>query len=217
MAKVSALSVNRIALFGFILTLFYFFNMYDNGDSINQGIESLNGQIAQETAKKVETEGVLKKEEEMRADVKSLANTYESVKAKIPLDFTTSELRTIVDQISSASNLRVLKLSNVESASSSGGIEADEANLVEKVAINYTFQGNYGQIHNFMSQLAAVEKIIKVSELKIRTEEGTNGPSTHLTVDAIVVGYRQASVNAKPATNPDGTPVPPQPSSGELQ
>ena len=197
MAKVSTLSVNRIAIFGMLLTMFYYFMIYNNGDLILAEIQGINAQIAEETNKKVETERVLKKEEEMRNDVASLAKTYEAVKSKIPIDFETSELRIIVEQISAATELRITKLSNSDLQLVNGGANAEsaeEANLVQKVAINYIFQGNYAQIQTFMTQIAGVEKVIKVSELKIRSEDGQNGPNKNLTVEAVLVGYRQAAV-----------------------
>lgn len=199
MAKVSTLSVNRIAVFGLLLTMFYYFLIYDNGDFAMQDIQNLNAQIAEETAKKVETERVLKKEEEMRTDVASLAKTYEAVKSKIPIDFETSELRIIVEQISAASDLKITKLSNSDPQqvnSGQGSDNAEEANLVQKVAINYIFQGNFAQFQMFMTQIAGVEKIIKVSDLKIKSEDGQNGPNKNLTFEAVLIGYRQAAVAA---------------------
>lgn len=199
MAKVSGLSINRIAIFGFIVTMIYYFTMYNNGDALIMETQGLQAQIADETTKKAETERILKKEEEMRADVASLAKTYEAVKSKIPIDFETSELRIIVEQISAATDLKIAKLSNsdpqqVNSADASQNTE--EANLVQKVAINYVFQGNFPQLQNFMSQIGSMEKVIKVSELKIRAENGANGPNKNLTVEAVLVGYRQAAVAA---------------------
>ena len=199
MAKVSTLSVNRIAIFGFILTMIYFFTIYNNGDALVAEIQGLQAQITEETAKKVETERVLKKEEEMRADVASLAKTYEAVKSKIPIDFETSELRIIVEQVSAATDLKIAKLSNSDPQqvnSPEATQNADEANLVQKVAINYVFQGSFAQLNNFMTQIGGMEKIIKISELKIKAESGTDGPNKNLTVEAVLVGYRQAAVAA---------------------
>ena len=199
MAKVSTLSVNRIAIFGFILTMIYFFTIYNNGDALVAEIQGLQAQITEETAKKVETERVLKKEEEMRADVASLAKTYEAVKSKIPIDFETSELRIIVEQVSAATDLKIAKLSNSDPQqvnSPEATQNADEANLVQKVAINYVFQGSFAQLNNFMTQIGGMEKIIKISELKIKAENGTDGPNKNLTVEAVLEGYRQEEVAA---------------------
>lgn len=218
MAKVSTLSVNRIAIFGFILTISYYFFIYNNGDAILTDIQNLQTQISEETSKKVETERVLKKEEEMRADVASLAKTYEAVKSKIPIDFETSELRIIVEQISAATDLKIAKLSNSDPQavnSPEGSVNAEEANLVQKVAINYVFQGSFSQLQNFMTQIAAVEKVIKVAELKIKAEDGSNGPNKNLTVEAVLIGYRQAAVAAVKAPALPGQPSPQTPANQE--
>lgn len=199
MAKISTLSVNRIAIFGLLLTMIYYFTMYNNGDVLTGEIQSLQAQITEETAKKVETERVLKKEEEMRADVASLAKTYEAVKSKIPIDFETSELRIIVEQISAATDVKIAKLNNIDpqqADSPDASVSIDEANLVQKVAINYVFQGTFPQFQAFMTQISAVEKVIKVSNLKIRADDGTDGPNKFLTIETMLVGYRQAAVAA---------------------
>lgn len=215
MAKISTLSVNRIAIFGFILTISYYFMMYNNGNALMAEITAVQAQITEETSKKVETERVLKKEEEMRADVASLAKTYEAVKSKIPIDFETSELRIIVEQISGATDFKIAKLSNSDPQqlnTPETGASAEEANLVQKVAIHYVFQGSFQQLLTFMTQIAAVEKVIKVSELKVKAEDGANGPNKNLTVEATLVGYRQAAVAAvkTPA-------LPGQPPQGEMK
>lgn len=209
MAKISTLSVNRIAIFGLLLTMVYYFTMYNNGDILMGEIQSLQTQIAEETTKKVETERVLKKEEEMRADVASLAKTYEAVKSKIPIDFETSELRIIVEQISAATDLKIAKLNNADPQFIDGpeaSVSTEEANLVQKVAINYVFQGTFPQFQAFLAQVSAVEKVIKVSNLKIRAEDGTEGPNKFLTIEAMLVGYRQAAVAATKAPALPGQP-----------
>lgn len=202
MAKVANLSVNRIAVFGLLLTVLYYIGIYDNGSALSEQLVGISAQIAEETTKKTETEKILKKEEEMRADVATLAKTYETVKSKIPTEFESSELRTIVEQLSAASNLKIAKLSNVEQSSQSASIpSSDDANLVEKVAIDYTFRGNYAQLQNFMIQLSNVEKVIKMSDLKIRVVAEGSSPIKFLTIDARVIGYKQAPVTtATPQT-----------------
>ena len=87
MTKVASQSMNRIALFSLIAAAIYFFTIYDSGALIEQQIATLKAQVDVETGKKSETEKILKKEEQMRADVALLAKTYEEVKAKIPIEF----------------------------------------------------------------------------------------------------------------------------------
>ena len=195
MSKIAGFSTNRIALFGLIITGLYFYTLYDSGASIVTENQGISGQITEETSKKVETEKILKKEEEMRSDVASLAKTYEEVKSKIPIEFESSELRTIVEQISNAAELKIDKLKNtdLQPETTSG----PDANLVDRIAIEYTFEGNYSQILNFMSQVSQVEKVIKVSELKIKTTDGKDGPARQLMMEATVVGYKQAVDTAK--------------------
>lgn len=49
MAKVSTLSVNRIAIFGMLLTMFYYFMIYNNGDLILAEIQGVTRPSYQES------------------------------------------------------------------------------------------------------------------------------------------------------------------------
>jgi hypothetical protein len=57
-----------------------------------------------------------------------------------------------------------------------------------------------------MIQLSEVEKVIKVSQLKISSVDAPM-PNTNLIVDAMIIGYRQAAVAQTPNKPADGTPA----------
>lgn len=189
--KISSLSLARIAIFGLLLTAGYYFSLYDSGEVLAQEIQNVRSQVEVENTKKLETEKTLRKEEQMRADVAILVKTYEEVKSKIPIEFEPSELRAIVQQISNASSLKITKLRNVD-----GHVAATrgpgQSNLVEELAVEYSFQGNYSQILDFMTMLSQVEKIVRVMDMRISVQDGSSGPSRYLNFDATLIGYKQA-------------------------
>lgn len=189
MTKVASLSMNRIALFSLVAAAIYFFTLYDSGAIVEQQILDLKVQIDVETGKKVETEKILKKEEQMRADVALLAKTYEEVKAKIPIEFDASEMRLIVEQISNSVGVKIAKLTNTQDNRTLG--PAFQQSLVEQVVMDYELQGHYNQILNFITELSKVEKILKVEDFKIEAIKMGSTPSTELKMNTKVIGYKQ--------------------------
>ena len=190
MTKVAGQSMNRIALFSLVAAAVYFFTLYDSGATIEQQIVEIKAQVDVETSKKSETEKILKKEEQMRADVALLAKTYEEVKAKIPIEFDSSEMRLIVEQISNSVGIKIAKLTNTQDNRTMG--PAFQQNLVEQVVMDYELHGHYNQILNFITELSKVEKILKVEDFTIETLKASNSPSTQLKMTTKVIGYKQA-------------------------
>lgn len=189
MTKVASQSMNRIALFSLVAAAIYFFTIYDSGAAIEQQIATLKAEVDVETSKKSETEKILKKEEQMRADVALLAKTYEEVKAKIPIEFDASEMRLIVEQISNSVGIKISKLTNTQDNRTLG--PAFQQSLVEQVVMDYELQGHYNQILNFITELSKVEKILKVEDFKVEPIRTGNSPSTALKITTKVIGYKQ--------------------------
>ncbi len=190
MTKVAGQSINRIALFSLVAAAIYFFTIYDSGAVIQQQIADIKVQVDVETGKKSETEKILKKEEQMRADVALLAKTYEEVKAKIPIEFDSSEMRLIVEQISNSVGVKIAKLTNTQDNRTLG--PAFQQNLVEQVVMDYELHGHYNQILNFITELSKVEKILKVEDFTIEPLKAGTMPSTELKMSTKVIGYKQA-------------------------
>ena len=189
MTKVASQSMNRIALFSLIAAAIYFFTIYDSGAVIEQQVATLKAQVDVETGKKSETEKILKKEEQMRADVALLAKTYEDVKAKIPIEFDASEMRLIVEQVSNSVGVKIAKLTNTQDNRTLG--PAFQQSLVEQVVMDYELLGHYNQILNFITELSKVEKILKVEDFKVEPIRTGNAPSTSLRITTKVIGYKQ--------------------------
>ncbi len=189
MTKVASQSMNRIALFSLVAAAIYFFTLYDSGALIEQQIAELKVQVEVEIGKKSETEKILKKEEQMRADVALLAKTYEEVKAKIPIEFDASEMRLIVEQISNGVGVKITKLTNTQDNRTLG--PAFQQSLVEQVVMDYELQGHYNQILNFITELSKVEKILKVEDFRVEPIRNGNSPSTALKITTKVIGYKQ--------------------------
>ncbi len=189
LVKISNLSLSRIAVLGVILTLVYYFSFYDNGDSLQAQIESLTSQKLDEDSKKKDTEKILKREIEMRADVKQLAQTYEDVKSKIPVELTTADLRSVIEQTNKNIALKVLKIREGQPTNNEA-IPLD-GKIVDQVALEYSFSGNFIQISKFLIELASLEKIVKVNNFKLEAMVSNLGPARELQFETTITGLKQ--------------------------
>lgn len=197
MAKIANLSTGRIAIFGFLITLVYYMMVYDSGSSIVTEMDALNTQISDESGKKAETEKVLKKEEQVRAETALTAKGYEEVKAKIPIDFEAAELRQIVDQVRSETSLEMIDFKNMPKGNESNS--SPEANLIEQVVSDIKFEGTYSQIANFVTKISEIEKIVKVGDftIQVSNRKKTEGPVYKLAFDTKIIGYKQSPETKK--------------------
>jgi Tfp pilus assembly protein PilO len=195
MNTVGNMSLPRVALFAGILTVAYYMMFYDGGETIIQATVAAKLQLESENAKKIETQKVLKKEQQMKADVELLARKFEEIKARIPLDFTESDLRTIVDQYSLQSNLKTTRTDRrqvqVKINPSNNGNES----LIDQVALSYEFEGTYNNISQFVSKISNLEKLIKIGdfELVVRPENPGTKKTKDLLFKVNIIGFKQAA------------------------
>lgn len=192
-SSIGAMALPRVALFAIILTAAYFFLFYDSGATIVASIETAKSQLALENNKKIETQKVLKKEQAMKADVELVVKKFEEIKAKIPIEFTESELRSLLDKYSTQNYLKTIK-SERRSYSAPAGDDENEK-LIEQVSLSYEFLGNYASISRFVMELLSLEKVIKVADFSISKHvNNKSGKSKEqiLLFKATIIGYKQS-------------------------
>lgn len=195
---VGNMSLSRVALFAAILTAGYYVMFYNNGDEVLQSIEAAKAQLEDENNKKVETQKVLKKEQQMKADVELFAKKFEEIKAKIPLEFLESELRSIVDKFSIQNGLKTTKSDRRQQMIRPQ--QTSDDSLIDQVGLNYEFQGSYASICKFVSDLSSVEKLIKIGDFKLTDESSSTFNSTtksknkikELSFRVSIIGYKQS-------------------------
>lgn len=189
------LSLGRVALIALGLTGAYYATFYDNGENLNRSIEAAKIQLQTENTKKIETQKVLKKEQQMKADFELLAQKFEVIKARIPLDFLESDLRSIVDHYSSQNNLKTTRTDRRQIVTKASTNKNDHENLVEQVALGYEFEGSYNNIAKFVSEISSLEKLIKIGdfELSLRsTRDGSSKKNKDLNFKVNIIGFKQS-------------------------
>ena len=128
-AAIGSGSANLAAGMNAVLTSLYFaYSREDEFQADQLGVKYMK-RAGYDPNKIIDVLKILKKEEQMRADVALLAKTYEEVKAKIPIEFDSTEMRHIVQQISNSVGVKIAKLTNTQDNRTLG--PAFQKNLVE--------------------------------------------------------------------------------------
>lgn len=202
---IGGLSLARVAIFAGILTVGYYTTFYDNGETIIQATDAAQMQLEAEKLKQIETQKVLKKEQQMKADVELMAKKFEEIKAKIPIDFLESDLRTIVDQYASRNGLKTTRTDRRPPSMKTNPSNHGNESLVEQVALGYEFEGTYSNIAKFVSEISSLEKLIKIGdfELGVRSEYSTNKKSKDLVFKVNIIGFKQSLESLNPEVKKD--------------
>ena len=194
---IADMSTSRIAIIGLIFTAFYYTSLFNSGSNIDEAIKNLNAQIEQENIKKIETNRILKKEEQMRADVSVLVKKYEEVKSKIPIEFLESELRIIIDKFAEQNNLKTNKTNRGSAGQDLAAFQ--DANLVEQVPLEFSFTGTFAGVFSFIQQLSTTEKLIKLDRISMTASDQRQQfrlRSKDLTFNVTIIGFKQSSLAA---------------------
>ncbi|AGH94975.1 hypothetical protein [Pseudobdellovibrio exovorus] len=195
---ISELSLSRMLVIAILATVGYFFLYFNDGSFFKSQIASLRGMIAEEEAKRVDIEKVMKKEEEMRGNLLQLERNLEVVKSKIPNDFKDTQMSAIINSASAVSGINVVELFTAPA-----GFEAPQVmrgpgemlrpeDLVEEVKFTITVSGSYDAFIRFLDVLTKEDKVIKIRNFAIERS------STGIDDDAIrfkgeIVGFKQSA------------------------
>jgi hypothetical protein len=194
MEKVANFSAFRVAMLGVFLAGMYYVMAFNSGAQISEEISRIKVQIAEENVKKLETNRVLQKEEQMRADITMLVKKYEEVKSRIPIEFLESELRIIIDQFASQFDLKTIR--NVRATKGKDFGASEDSNLVDQVVLDYSLVGNFYSLEKLINQISKTDKLVKVEHFEIITTNKRTDPNTpkELVLNATIIGFKQSSV-----------------------
>lgn len=199
---VALFSMFRMLILAAVLAVAYFFMYYDNGETLETQITQLKAEVSQEEVKKKDTEATIKKEDEMQANVASIARDLQVVKAKIPNEFKDTEMTTIINKASARSGVSVLSLARKKDAPIRSNLPGSES--VEEITFDLTINGSFNRLVQFVEILAREEKIIKLRDFTIE-RNSTNPNDSSVKFKGDVIGFKQAQEVVKPP----GTPIAP--------
>ena len=196
---ISQFSMFRMLILAAVLAVAYFFMYYDNGETLETQITQLKTEVSQEQVKKKDTEATIKKEDEMQANVASIARDLQVFKAKIPNEFKDTEMTTIINKASARSGVSVLSLARKKDAPVRSNLPGSES--VEEISFDLTINGSFNRLVQFVEILAREEKIIKLRDFTIE-RNSTNPNDSSVKFKGDVIGFKQAPEVVKPPVTP---------------
>lgn len=210
---ISDLSIGRILILSVFVTFAYYMLYFEDGSNLKNSINAVDGAIQAESARRVEIEKVMKKEEEMRGNLLQLARNLEVVKSKIPNEFKDTQMSAIINEASVSSGVSVIELRSQETSAASAAPPpaAGEAlrpeDLIEEVRFSIKLTGKYESFLTFLDVLSKEDKIIKVRNFKIK-RNSENIDDDLIQFEGEVVGFKQAAALLNNQTVPSATPPP---------
>lgn len=198
---IAQFSMPRVAILAVVIAAAYFFMYYDDGATLETQITQLKTDVASEEIKKKDTEATIKKEDEMQANLASIARDLQVVKAKIPNEFKDTEMTGIINKASVRAGVSVLSLARKKDAPPRGNIPGSES--VEEITFDISLNGSFNRVVQFVEILAREEKIIKLRDFTIE-RNSTSGTDSSVKFKGDVIGFRQAQEVAKPAAGHGG-------------
>ncbi|HRO66612.1 MAG TPA: type 4a pilus biogenesis protein PilO [Pseudobdellovibrionaceae bacterium] len=187
-AKLNLYSMVQILSFSVVLSMIFYFTMYDDGHQVRSEIAALSQQVSEESAKKAETEKVLAEEARMKESVVLLSQQYQELSRRIPTALTSIELNRNIDAF--ARNAGV----NIKSRKP---LETTKGQIVEEVPIEVSLEGSFAELAQFVYVVASSERVTALRSFSFLPIE----KSTRLKFEGVVVGYQIAP---EPPTGPEG-------------
>jgi len=197
---ISQFSLFRVMILAGVIGIGYFFMYYDGGATLEAQITTLKGDLSSEEVKKKDTEATIKKEDEMQANLASIARDLQVVKSKIPNEFKDTEMSTIINRASTRAGVSVSSLARKGDAPARSGLPGSES--VEEIVFDISINGSFNRLVQFVELLSREEKIIKLRDFTI--ERSGSATDSSIRFHGQVIGFRQA-VDKAPPTPPQVT------------
>lgn len=186
---ISQFSMLRVFVFAAIFTGAYYFLYYDNGATFEMQITQLNSEIVAEESKKKDTEKTIKREDEMRANLATLARDLQVVKAKLPNEFKDTEMTSLINKAAQGSNVNVTSLARRRTAPAvSSNVVGAES--VEEIVFDLALNARFNQFVQFLETLAREDKTVKIRDFTIE-KNSRNVEDFIIKFKGDIIGFKQ--------------------------
>lgn len=194
---ISQFSIPRVLFFSVFMGALYYMMYFNSGAEIETQISDLKNQINLEQVKKKDTEATIKKEDEMQANLASIARDLQVVKSKIPNEFKDTEMTSIINRASMTAGVSVLLLARKQTVTNFRSV-IPGAESVEEVVFDLSINGSFNRLVQFVELLSREEKIIKLRDFTIERNSKTSFDDVSVLFKGDVIGFRQAQEVVKP-------------------
>lgn len=195
---IASLSISRIVIFGVLCTVMYYTTYFDDGSALDNQIATMESQVNAESARRIEVNKIIKKEEEMRGNLLQLQRNLEVVKSKIPNEFRDTQMSIILNNASIASGVNLQDLSVVQT-NLAGGKKVYDPNsikpedLIEEVRFNISLSGSYSAFLKFLDVLTKEDKVLKVRNFVIE-KNSSDIDDDMIRFKGDVIGFKQSTL-----------------------
>lgn len=209
------LTLAKKIIFSFLLTACYY-PFFDDGTTLEGQIQGAEASVVQETARSEEIKITIKKEEEMRGNIQQLVRNLEHLKSKIPSEFTETQMSTMINSISLASNIKLIEFATDASANGftnrvGGAVAAVTSNpteksgaashdltlikpedLIDQIRFKVTLKGQFEDFLLFLNNLSKEDKIVRIRNFYME-KNSTDIEDDSIKLVGEIVGYKQST------------------------
>ncbi len=167
------LTMGKAIVAGVVLTVLYFFIMYNDGSAIQQKIAGSNTEIQTKEAELEKIKKAVSDAERYQNTKRALGAELDSVLKAIPAQLTSQDLMKIVSTEAKAMGINL----NINPSQYSGQASPDDKSVFfEPVVVSLSLEGTYNQLMSFLSAITKVDKIITLSSLNLVNAAANRAP-----------------------------------------
>lgn len=171
----------KVAVYGFIAVLLYYFLLYDDGTALRNRFTATTAQLAQAQKGLDETRKAMEDADKFEREVKLTAQQFERIRDFMPEDLNAASLTEIILHQASMAGAKVLKLEPKQGD--------ERVDFYEMTRVQVSLEGSYAQLVTFLSYLSRVPKLLTFDTVKI-TRQGGDPETPKLKFVGTLVGYR---------------------------
>lgn len=193
--KLKNLPFGTALIINLILSVVYYFSLYDNGSALENQIQATKTQL---TASENELENLKKAVEDaerFKQTMATLGTEMERILLAIPSQLTSMELMKIISTEAKSVGVDIKNLAGQAGTASSA---KDTKQFYEAVTVEVTISGSYNQVMMFLSNLTRLDKILIAKNLTLDIAQmgpaGSNSPVINM--KGLIEAYRYMSETA---------------------
>lgn len=181
---------------GIILSIIYYFSLYDDGSALEAQIKMAQDQL---TANKNEIESLktaIQDAERFKQVMTTLGAEMERILLAIPTKLTSLDLMKIISTEAKGVGVDIKSLTSQQTSAPS---TKDAKQFYEPVAVEVAIMGSYNQVMMFLSNLTRLDKIVIARNLTLdATQSGsTDANSPIVNMKALIEAFRYVSETSK--------------------
>ena len=181
--KIANMTHQKIIIIGLVLGFLYYQTLFDDGTQLNTQIAAVKQQVAQEQAKKKESEEALKEVEQVRAQLVSLSDQYKLISAQLPTEIQMSEVLRTIDSMAATAGIAVKTKEPQKS---------ETKDIIEEMPIRVTAEGKFSELTLFLYNMMNTERISRVASMSVMRSPSDRGRkiSKNLILEVRFANYR---------------------------